>query len=136
MCSVTQVCPTLCDPVDRAPLSMGFPRQIHWIRLPFPAPGDPPNPGMEPVSPAWQVNSLPLSHRGNKHLVIKPSWFGKPVSRCVPQTRSWAHRGEPKMPPPPWEAPVCGRGHGARILLHHQGSVHRDAPRSRLTVTP
>ena len=33
-----QLCPTLCDPIDRAPLSLGFSRQEHWSRLPFPSP--------------------------------------------------------------------------------------------------
>ena len=37
------------------PLSMGFPRQEYWSRLPFPSPGDLPNPGIEPTSPAWQA---------------------------------------------------------------------------------
>ena len=32
---------------------MGFPRQESWSRLSFPSPGDLPNPGMEPESPAW-----------------------------------------------------------------------------------
>ena len=32
----------------QAPLSMGFPRQEDWSRLPFPSPGDLPNPGIEP----------------------------------------------------------------------------------------
>ena len=36
----------------QAPLSMGFPRQEHWGRLPFLPPGDLPDPGMEPRSPA------------------------------------------------------------------------------------
>ena len=36
----------------QAPLSMGFPRQKYWSGLPFPSPGDLPNPGIEPVSPA------------------------------------------------------------------------------------
>ena len=36
----------------QAPLSMGFPRQEHWSGLPFPSPGDLPDPGIEPVSPA------------------------------------------------------------------------------------
>ena len=31
---------------------MGFPRQEYWSRLPFPSPGDLPDPGIEPVSPA------------------------------------------------------------------------------------
>ena len=37
LCSVTQLCPTLCDPMDcQAPLSMGFSRQEFWSGLPFP----------------------------------------------------------------------------------------------------
>ena len=35
----------------QAPLSMGFPRQTYWSGLPFPSPGDLPNPGIEPTSP-------------------------------------------------------------------------------------
>ena len=35
----------------QAPLSMGFPRQEYWSELPFPPPGDLPNPGVEPASP-------------------------------------------------------------------------------------
>ena len=31
---------------------MGFPKQEYWIGLPFPSPGDPPDPGIEPVSSA------------------------------------------------------------------------------------
>jgi len=36
----------------RAPLSLGFSRQQYWIRLPFLSPGDLPDPGIEPESPA------------------------------------------------------------------------------------
>ena len=36
----------------QAPSSMGFPRQEYWSGLPFPSPGDPPNPGIKPSSPA------------------------------------------------------------------------------------
>ena len=49
-----QSCPTLCDPMDVAcqdPLSMGFPRQEYWSGLPFPPPGNLPDPGIEPTSP-------------------------------------------------------------------------------------
>ena len=42
----------------RAPLSVGFPRQQYWSELPFPSPGDFPNPGTEPRSPALQADSL------------------------------------------------------------------------------
>ena len=48
----------------QAPLSMGFPRQEHWNGLPIPSQGDLPNPGIQPVSPALQADSLPLSHQG------------------------------------------------------------------------
>ena len=49
----------------QAPLSMGFFRQEYWSGLPFPSPGDLPDSEIEPaswVSPALQVDSLPLSH--------------------------------------------------------------------------
>ena len=42
----------------QAPLSMAFSRQEHWSGLPCPPPQGLPNPGMEPVSPALQVDSL------------------------------------------------------------------------------
>ena len=42
----------------QAPLSMGFSRQEHWSGLPFPSPGDLPDPGIKPSSPALQVDSL------------------------------------------------------------------------------
>ena len=46
----------------QVPLSMRFSKQEHWGGLPFPPPGDPPDLGIEPVSPALQVDSLPLSY--------------------------------------------------------------------------
>ena len=42
----------------QAPLSMGFSRQEYWSDLPFPSPGDLPNPGIEPRSPALQADAL------------------------------------------------------------------------------
>ena len=59
---VIQACPVLCDPTDyigyQAPLSMGFSRQEYWSGLPFPSPGDLPDPGTEPESPTLQAVSL------------------------------------------------------------------------------
>ena len=43
--------------VCQAPLSIGFPRQEYWSRLPFPFPGDLPDLEIEPMFPAWQANS-------------------------------------------------------------------------------
>jgi len=45
---------------------MGFSRQEYWSGLPFPSPGDLPNPGIEPGSLALQADSSPTELRG-KH---------------------------------------------------------------------
>ena len=47
-----------------APLSMGFPRQKYWSGLPFPSPGDLPDPAIEPGSPALQADALPTELPG------------------------------------------------------------------------
>ena len=47
----------------QAPLSVEFSRQEYWSGLPVPS-GELPNPGIKPASPAWQVDSLLLSHLG------------------------------------------------------------------------
>ena len=49
----------------QAPLSMGLSRQEYWSGLPFLSPGDLPDLGIEPRSPALQTDSLPLRHEGN-----------------------------------------------------------------------
>ena len=43
---------------------MEFSRPEYWSGLPFPPPGDLPNPGIEPRSPALQANSLPAESPG------------------------------------------------------------------------
>ena len=42
----------------QAPASMGFSRQEYWSGLSFPSPGDLPNPGIQPTSPALQAVAL------------------------------------------------------------------------------
>ena len=59
--SVAQSYPTIATPwtvAHQAPLSKGFSRQEYWRGLPFPSPGDLPDPGIEPTFPALQVDSL------------------------------------------------------------------------------
>ena len=58
---ITLLCPTFCDPLDRSmPGSCGHGiSQAHWSGKPFPSPGGLPGPGIEPVSPALQVDSSP-----------------------------------------------------------------------------
>ena len=48
---------------------MGYSRQEYWSGLPFPSPGDVPEPGIEPNSPTMQADSLPTGPLG------KPLWF-------------------------------------------------------------
>ena len=55
----------------QAPVSMEFPRQESWNELQFPSPGDLPDSGVEPMSPALQVDSLPLSHLGMPSYIYK-----------------------------------------------------------------
>ena len=50
--------------VHQAPWSMGFSRQEYGSRLPFPSPGDLPNLGIAPMSPAL-AGQLPLSYEGS-----------------------------------------------------------------------
>ena len=48
-----------------APPSMGFSRQEYWSGLPFPSPGDLPDPGIKPRSPALQADTLPSRPPGD-----------------------------------------------------------------------
>ena len=64
------------DSACQAPLSMEFSRQECWSELPFPSPGDLPDPGIEPGSPTWQADSLPSESPG------------KPITRITSDKRS------------------------------------------------
>ena len=54
-CLIVTPWPAACQ----APLSMGYTRQKYWSRLPFPTPGDLPDPGIESASAVLQADSLP-----------------------------------------------------------------------------
>ena len=64
--SLSRVClfATPWTVAKQAPLSMGFPRQEYWSGLPYPSPGDLPEPGIKPASSALQAYSLLLGHQG------------------------------------------------------------------------
>ena len=70
--SRVQLFATPCTIAHPAPLSMGFSRQGYWSELPFPSPGDLPDSGVEPRSPALQADSL----------LTEPS--GKPAQAFAP----------------------------------------------------
>ena len=54
----------------QAPQSMEFSRQEYWSGLPFPSPGDLPNPGIEPRSPALQADALPYEPPGKLKILL------------------------------------------------------------------
>ena len=91
---VAQLCPTLFHPTE-------FSRPEHWSVEPFPSPGDLPNPGIEPGSPALQADSLPAELRE----IPKESFgstlcdniFFKPLIMYT--RRSVTHHVWIKMPP-------------------------------------
>ena len=68
-CCLVAKCVRLSQPpwtvARQALLSMGFPRQEYWRRLPFPSLEDLPAPGIEPGSPVLAGDSLLLSHQGS-----------------------------------------------------------------------
>ena len=55
----------------QAPGSIEFSRQEYWSELPFASPGDLPNLGIKPGSPALQADSLPTEPAGKPHLSIR-----------------------------------------------------------------
>ena len=58
---------------------MGFPRQECWSGLPFPSPGDIPNPVIKPRSPAFQADSLPSEPPGKP--LIMSIYPGKKLNK-------------------------------------------------------
>ena len=74
--------------VHQSPPSMEFSRQEYWSGLPFPTPGDPPDPGIEPaslISPALAGGSFTAPPLG------KPPLF--PDRGSNPSSLHWKHRG-------------------------------------------
>ena len=92
---------------------MGFSRQEYWSGLPFPSPGDLPNPGIEPGSPALQTDAL-LSEPPGKP--ITPSYALKKKPGGLP----WWFSG--------WEYAYQGTGHKfdpwSRRIPHASGQLN------------
>ena len=71
--TVTQLCPTVCDPwtvAHQAPLSMGFSTQEYWSGLPFPSLGDLPDLGIESGYLALQADSSLTELRGKPKIPV------------------------------------------------------------------
>jgi len=80
---VTQSCLTLCNLMvgtHQAPPSMGRSRQEYWSGLPFPSPGDLPNPGIEHGSPSLQADASPSEPPGyhdQKNQIVMTNVFNE-----------------------------------------------------------
>ena len=76
----TKSCLTLATPwtvACQSPLSMGFPKQAYWSKLPFPSPGDLPDSGIEPKSPALQADSIQTQPPGKSFLSLENVYLKK-----------------------------------------------------------
>ena len=73
---------TLWTEACQAPLFMGFSRQGYWSGLLFPTPGDLPDPGIEPASPAL-VDSLPTVPPGKPHVIRRSLCMSIPISQFI-----------------------------------------------------
>ena len=81
----------------QAPLSVGFPRQEYWSGLPFPSPGDLPDPGIEPASPALQGDSFTVWAIRESLYVLMCYWFSPLASKYWSASWSGCRNGESKM---------------------------------------
>ena len=87
-----------CLVTHQVPLSMGFPRQEYSSGVAISSsrpPGNLPQPGIEPGSPALQVGSLPLSHQGSSlssetfhNTPVPTKWCPKAIQSC-PLVATW-----------------------------------------------
>ena len=68
--------------VYQASLSMGFSRQEYCSGLPFPSPGDLPDPGIEPRSPALQADALPSETSGKPNGNSERLYLGGLQNHC------------------------------------------------------
>ena len=86
-----------------APPSMGFSRQEYWSGLPFPSPGDFPDPGIEPRSPALQADTLPSKPPGKQNLWANNGYWGW---KCYPVLNSMLSGREEEYNSPPERAHI------------------------------
>ena len=110
----------------QGPPSMGFSRQEYWSGLPFPSPGDLPDPGIEPRSPAFQADALTSEPPGTLspmmfYMFCEFTWFAYErvcvLSRSVVSDSLWPRGLQPTRRLCPWDFPDKNTGVGCRFLL-------------------
>ena len=67
--------PSLQAVVHQDPLSMGYPRQEYWHRLPFPSPEDLPDPGIQSESPILAVGLFTAEPQGFCEVIGTPNYY-------------------------------------------------------------
>ena len=79
----------------QAPLSMEFPRQEYWSGLPFPSPGDLPNPGIKPVSPELTDGFFPTEPPGKSKILdfVANQWGFSFHHLVTLECTAWARLG-------------------------------------------
>ena len=110
---VTQLCPTPCNPMDCSPPDSSVhgilqARILEW--LPFPSPGDLPDPGIEPRSPT--LDSLWSEPPGKRSIYTAAA---KSLQSCL--TVCNPIDGSPPGSPCPWDSPGKNTGMGCHFLL-------------------
>ena len=97
----------------QAPLSVhGILWAEYWGGLPFPPPGDLPNPGIKSRSPALQADSLLIELSGKPLFMCCWCYVASVVSNSV-----WPHRWQPTRLRHPWDSPGKNTGVGCHFLL-------------------
>ena len=87
VCSILSTCfVTPWTIACQIPLSMGFSRQEYWSGLPFPPPGDLPDPGVEPTSPALIGRFFTTEQQGEALLLLEE--VSNYVTLCDPRACS------------------------------------------------
>ena len=107
----------------QAPQSLGFSRQEYRSGLPFPSPGDIPNPGMEPGSPILQADALPSEPPGklitnnNEQQLLHSTIYQASSTYAVISDSCRPHGLQPTRVLCPWNFPGKNTGVGCHFLL-------------------
>ena len=119
--SLVQLLATPWTVAYKAPLSMGLSKQEYWSGLPFPSPGDLPNPGIKPGSPALQTDALPSEPL---HLLF--TWgqtMLKVMKIMVTSFKNSQASTATLIPPAPQQATTNACAGDAQTLTGKSGSV-------------
>ena len=132
VCSVTQSCPTLCNPMGcslpgSSVCEILQARILEWVAMPSP-PGDLPNPGIEPRFPSLQADSLLSDPPGMPYSLFKSLFItnGNELCKNILLVQNFLHVLSLKFPSVQFSRPVTSDSltpHGlqqAGLPVHHQ----------------